>query len=105
MTGDIQSIERPLIPDQYRSVLCIDALTITPADEDGNCVAIVTVDLKTKHTGIFAAKNYDETTAASVIFRYMCTFGLFDHIRSDTGSMFLGNAVAQLNAWLWFDIR
>jgi hypothetical protein len=36
----------------------------------------------------------------SLIFRYMCSFGLHDEIITDPGTMFMSDAVAQLNAWL-----
>eukprot|EP01035_Chromulina_nebulosa_P023434 gene23434-30373_t len=99
-TGDIKPIVRTLIPDHHRTRIGIDALTITPEDEDGNCLALVIVEQKTKHTAIYPAKNYDQLTAASAIFKYMCTFGLHDEIISDPGSMFLSDTVAQLNSWL-----
>ena len=77
MTGDIKPVVRTLIPEEYRDRLGIDALTITPADEDGNMRAVVVVDQKTKHTAIYPGKSYDQTTAANALFCYMCTFGLF----------------------------
>jgi hypothetical protein len=100
ISGDIQPVVRHLIPDHHRTRLGIDALTITPEDHNGNKVAIVIVEQKTKHTAIYPAKNYTQETAAQALFRYMCTFGLHDEIISDPGVMFLSDTVAQLNAWL-----
>lgn len=100
ISGDIKPIVRTLIPEHHRTRIGIDALTITPEDENGNCMALVVVEQKTKHTAIYPAKQYDQVTAATAIFQYMCTFGLHDEIISDPGSMFLSDTVAQLNSWL-----
>ena len=83
---DIQPIVRTVIPDGFRARLGIDTLTITPADEDDNCLAIVIVNLKTKHVMIYPAKGYDADTAAAAIFVYITRYGLFDEIISDPGS-------------------
>jgi hypothetical protein len=103
MTQDIKPVVRTVIPEHHRLRLGIDALAITPADEDGNCMAIVVVELKTKHVAIYPGKTYDQQTAAAALFKYMCTFGLHDEIISDPGSQFLSDTVKQLNAW--FGIR
>ena len=103
MTKDIQPVVRTVLPDHHRTRLGIDALAITPPDEDGCCMAIVIVELKTKHVAIYPGKSYDQQTAATALFRYMCTFGLHDEIISDPGSQFLSDTVKQLNAW--FGIR
>jgi len=103
MTKDIKPVVRTILPDHHRTRLGIDALAITPPDEDGNCMAIVIVELKTKHVAIYPGKSYDQQTAATALFRYMCTFGLHDEIISDPGSQFLSDTVKQLNAW--FGIR
>jgi hypothetical protein len=100
VAGDIQPVTRHLIPEDHRTRLGIDALTITPEDHQGNKCAIVVVEQKTKHTAIYPARNYTQETAAQCLFRYMCTFGLHDEIISDPGVMFLGDTVAQLNTWL-----
>jgi len=103
MTADIRPVVRTVIPEHHRLRLGIDALAITPADEDGNCMAIVIVELKTKHVAIYPGTSYDQVTAATALFRYMCTFGLHDEIISDPGSQFLSDTVKQLNAW--FGVR
>ena len=97
---DFKPIVRTVIPDTYRSRLGIDTVTITPADEDGNCAAIVIVNLKTKHVMIYPAKFYDAETAAAAIFVYITRYGLFDEIISDPGSNFLSDSVSKVNAWL-----
>ena len=35
---------------------------------------------------------------AAALFQYCCTFGLFDHLRTDPGSEFLNNTVKHLNS-------
>jgi len=100
VASDIKPIVRHLIPETHRTRVGIDALTISPEDKNGNKLAVVIVEQKTKHTAIYPAKSYDQLTAAQSIFRYMCSFRLHDEIISDPGSMFMSDAVAQLNAWL-----
>ena len=97
---DIQPIVRTVIPDGFRTRLGIDTLTITPADEDDNCLAIVIINLKTKHVMIYPAKGYDGETAAAAIFVYITRYGLFDEIISDPGSSFLSDSVNKVNSWL-----
>jgi hypothetical protein len=46
--GDIQPVVRHLIPENHRTRVGIDALTITPEDKNGNKLAIVLVEQKTK---------------------------------------------------------
>ena len=103
MTQDIKPVTRTVLPEHHRTRLGIDSLAITPADEDGNCMAVVIVELKTKHVAIYPGKEYDQVTAATALFQYMRTFGLHDEIISDPGSQFLSDTVQQLNAW--FGIR
>ena len=98
MTQDIKPVTRTVLPEHHRTRLGIDSLAITPADEDGNCMAVVIVELKTKHVAIYPGKEYDQVTAATALFQYMCTFGLHDEIISDPGSQFLSDTVQQLNA-------
>ena len=92
-----------MLPDHHRTRIGIDALAITPPDEDENCMAIVIVELKTKHVAIYPGKDYNQVTAATALFQYMCTFGLHDEVISDPGSQFLSDTVQQLNSW--FGIR
>ena len=103
MTKDITPVTRTVLPDHHRTRIGIDALAITPPDEDGNCMAIVIVELKTKHVAIYPGKDYNQVTAATALFQYMCTFGLHDEVISDPGSQFLSDTVQQLNSW--FGIR
>jgi len=97
---DIQPVVRTVIPDGFRSRLGIDTLTVTPVDEDGNCLAIVIVNLKSKHVMIYPAKGYDADTAAAAIFVYITRYGLFDEIILDPGSGFLSDSVNKINGWL-----
>lgn len=97
---DIQPLVRTVIPKSNRSRLGIDALTISPADEDGNCQAIVIVNLKTKLVMIYPAKDYTMDTAAAAIFVYITRYGLHDEIITDPGSMFISDSVNKVNSWL-----
>lgn len=99
MTGDTTPLRRVLIPAHHRSRIGFDSLTITPVDSDNNGYVIVIVDHKTKHSAIYPAARVDAITSATAIFRYMCSFGLFDEIISDSGTEFINNTVSQLNAW------
>ena len=99
-TVGIKRIERLLISESNRVRIGIDTVTVTPADEDGNCCANVIVNHKTKHTTIFAAKSYDADTAAAAIFTYITRYGLVDEIVNDPGSNFLSATVKQVNQWL-----
>ena len=84
----------------HRSRVGIDRVTITPADEAGNTNCLVVVDLLTKYTALYPAKDYTALTAAQALFTYFCTFGLYDDIISDPGSDFMSDMVSQLNEWL-----
>ena len=97
---DIKPVVRTVIPETHRSRLGIDTVTITPADEDGHCAAIVIVNLKTKHVMIYPAKSYDADTAAAAIFVYITRYGLYDELISDPGSSFLSDSVDKVNGWL-----
>jgi len=79
---DIKPVIRTVIRDNHRSRLGIDTISITPADEDGHCAAIVIVNLKTKHVMIYLAKSYDADTAAAAIFVYITRYGLYVEIIS-----------------------
>ena len=100
MTSGIQPIVRNLRPPHHRSRVGIDRVTITPADEAGNTNCLVVVDLFTKYTALYPAKDYTALTAAQALFTYFCTFGLYDDIISDPGSDFMSDMVSQLNEWL-----
>jgi hypothetical protein len=99
-TNTIAKTIRHLHPDNIRSRIGIDTLTITPPDSKGNKYLIVIVNHFSKFTYGYATANKDEETVAGVIFLYFVTFGYFDEIQSDPGSEFMNGVVARLNKWL-----
>jgi hypothetical protein len=100
MTADIQPVIRTVIPPTFRSRLGVDILKITPPDADGYTDLVVSVDLKTKHVGLYPIKTESALEVARALFEHMCTFGLYDEIISDPGSNLMSDVVAQLNLWL-----
>ena len=75
-------------------------VTITPADEAGNTVVVLIVEHWSHFPQAYAAKDYSAETVASILFKHICTFGLFDEIASDPGSAFLSEVVLHLLKWL-----
>lgn len=100
MVADIQPVVRTVIPVTFRTRVGIDTEHITPPDDDGNRYAIVIVEQKTKHVAIYPTKEINKYMVATALFRYICTFGLYDEIISDMGTEFLNSVVAELTAWL-----
>jgi hypothetical protein len=101
-TNTIGKEIRHLHPDNIRSRIGIDTLTITPPDSKGNQYLIVIVNHFSKFTYGYATASKDEETVAGVIFLYFVTFGYFDELQSDPGSEFMNGVVARLNKWLGF---
>ena len=108
MTSHIQPIVRNLRAPHHRSRVGKDRVTITPADEIGSTKCFVVVDLFTKYTALYPAKDYTALTAAEALFSYSSTFGIYDDIISSTfgiyddiitdpGADFM---IAQINEWL-----
>jgi len=100
MTNGIEPIVRHLKPPHQRSRIGVDRLTVTPADERGNCNLIVIVEHFTKYVSAYPAIDYTAMTLAKCLFTHFCTFGLFDELWSDPGSDLMSEVVAQLNDWL-----
>ena len=100
MTNYIEPVVRHLKPEHARKACGIDNLTVTPKDELGNEHIIVVTCHFTKHVWGMPAKSWDATTAATALFVYFCTFGLYDEVWSDPGVFFMSQAVEQLMCWL-----
>ena len=100
MTGSITPLVRHLKPDHRRSIVGVDTLTITPADELGNEYLFVVVNHFTKHAGLYASATHDATSVATALFQHFCRYGLVDSLISDPGSEFLNDVVAHLHKWL-----
>ena len=89
-----------LKPDTYRRVIGIDHVTITPMDEAGNTCIILIVEHWSHFPQAYPAKDYTAETVAKVLFKHVCTFGLFDALASDPGSAFMAEVVQHLLKWL-----
>ena len=100
MTSHIQPIVRNLRAPHHRSRVGKDRVTITPADEIGSTKCFVVVDLFTKYTALYPAKDYTALTAAEALFSYSSTFDIYDDIITDPGADFMSAVIAQINEWL-----
>ena len=89
-----------LKPDTYRRIIGIDHVTVTPMDEFGNTCIILLVEHWAHFPQAYAAKNYTAETVATVLFKHICTFGLFDALASDPGSAFMAEVVQRLLVWM-----
>lgn len=103
MVDNVQPLILTLKPEQRRSMVGIDTLTVTPPDELGNTYILVIVNHFTKFTALYPAKDHNALTTATSLFQYFCTFGLVDCIITDPGSEFMNEVIAQLTTW--FGIR
>jgi hypothetical protein len=100
LSPQLEPITRHLKPPHFKSVIGADTLTITPADELGNCYLTVIVNHFTKHCYGYASKSHDALSTASAIFQYCCTFGLAESLITDPGSEFTAEVIKFLNKWL-----
>ena len=89
-----------LKPETYRRVIGVDHVTMTPMDEAGNTCIILVVEHWSHFPQAYAAKDYSAETVATVLFKHICTFGLFDALASDPGSAFMAEVVEHLLKWL-----
>lgn len=92
-----------LKPDTYRRTIGIDHVSVTPADKNGNKCVILIVEHFAHFPQAYAAPDYSAETVAKILFKHICTFGMFDQIASDPGSSFLSDVVQSLNKWLGFN--
>jgi len=93
----LESITKTLKPEEYRARIGVDHMSVTPADRNGNKVAIVITEHYSHFVSIYPCKSYDEDTVLAALIRHYSTFGLFDEIASDPGSAFMSKAVSRLN--------
>jgi hypothetical protein len=100
MVDFIEPRDRHLHQSHSRSLIGIDHLAVTPADEDGNKVLIVIVNLFDKFVDLSPQKEYTAETAATAIFKHICDYGLIDGIISDPGSSFTAEVITHLLKWL-----
>ena len=100
MTDFLEPVVRHLKPTHARSMVGVDTLTVTPADDNGNQYIIVVVNHFTKFTALYPAKQRDALSIARALFQYVCSYGLVDSLISDPGSEFSNEVVRHLTRWL-----
>jgi hypothetical protein len=103
MINRLQPVVRTLKPPHPRYVVGVDTLTVTPADNAGNCYLIVVVNHYTKFTGLYPSSTKSAEAIASALFRHFCTFGVVDFLLSDPGTEFMNSVVSSLTKW--FGVR
>jgi chromatin remodeling complex protein RSC6 len=81
-------------------IIGIDYLSITPASKKGNNGLYVVRNLSTKLTDIYPATSHDAVQAATSIYQYITTYGIFECIISDPGSDFTSKLDSELNKLL-----
>ena len=96
----ITPIYRPLPKLHTYHIIGIDYLTITPTTIKGNNGLYVIRNLTTKLSDIYPATIHDAKQAASSIYQYITTYGIFECIISDPGSDFTSKLVADLNNYI-----
>lgn len=100
MNTCIQPLVRTLKPEHHRAMVGIDTLAMTPTDKHGNNCITVVVNHFTKLTGLYPAKDHTAQSAATALFKYICSYGSFDAIISDPGTEFINDVMKCLTAWL-----
>jgi hypothetical protein len=65
----------------------MDHVAVTPSDEDGYIGLLLIVELNTKFPQAYPIRDYTAHTAATVLFKHYCTFGTYDSLYSDPGSV------------------
>ena len=91
---------RTLKPQQYRRVIGVDHVTVTPTDKYGNTCVILIVEHYSHFPRSYAAKDYSAETVATTLLDHVSTFGLFDQLASDPGASFMSEVVRLLNDYL-----
>lgn len=97
--ASIPSVVKTLHVDHAHSTVGVDTLEIV-LDSLGNQYLLVMVNFFTKYVYLYAVVHKDAITTATCIFHYICTFGLFDFLRSDPGSDFTSEVMEHLLQWL-----
>lgn len=97
--ASIPSIVKTLHVEHARSMVGIDTFEMPIAD-DGKRYLLVLVNFFTRYVYLYSVAHKDAETTASCVFHYICTFGLFDQLRSDPGSDFNSDTMKYLLLWL-----
>ncbi len=99
MANSIKPMYRSIKQENFRKAIGIDHVTITPADEDGNTVLTVVVNLFNGLTRMYPYKTISAENTAISIFKYQCAQGLFDEIHTDPGSDFKAKLIIELERY------
>jgi hypothetical protein len=100
IANSIPPIYRTIKTEHLRRAIGIDHVTITPADEDGNDVATVLVNLFSGRMDYFPRVGTAAQGTCEAIFMYMCEHGLVEEIHSDPGSDLKSTLLTYLNKYL-----
>jgi len=100
MANSIKPMYRSIKQENFRKAIGIDHVTITPADEDGNNVLTVVVNLFNGLARMYPYKTISAENTAISIFKYQCAHGLFDEIHTDPGIDFKAKLTSELEKYL-----
>ena len=100
MTRDIKPQIRNIRPFEKYAQLGCDFFTISPKDKNGYCGIYVCCNHHSKHAMGYLSKDHSALSAASAIFQYFCTYGIFHSLWTDPGSDFTSEVIRHLNRWL-----
>lgn len=98
MTEVLVPIVRHLKNPGPRRVVGIDYLSLAK-DKNGNIGVYVTRDHHSKLIQLYPTSNQSALNAATALFIYAITYGLFDTVMTDPGSEFTSSMLETLNAW------
>lgn len=96
----VKPLVRHLKPEEVRSVVGVDTLTITPPDSAGNEYVIVVVNHFTKFCALYPVKKKDGLSMANALIQFFTSYGKFDAVMSDPGSDLMSEVVQHLQKWL-----
>jgi hypothetical protein len=82
-----------------RHMFAIAVLTVTPVDADGHGYIIVALNLFTRFSVLYPAKDKSVLTMANAIFHHVVYFGGCKYLRSDPGSDLMSESVRLVNKW------
>ncbi len=77
-------------------VLNVDTIGPLQADEEGNCYILVIICCFSRWVELYAIKDTSAESAAVALFEHACRYGAPATIRSDMGSQFANELIAEL---------
>lgn len=98
--GGVEPLALHLKPPHYRKRVGIDHVTVTPEDKHGNKAVVLIVEHFSRFPQAYPVKEYTAESAATALFKHICTFGVFDELISDPGSAFMSEVLAHLLQFL-----